>query len=294
MEISAYARTVLLGEDLEQKLAACTEPVTDDAPGEPLRVEHPARPAGLEFAAPRTAPAMPKPQALRDPAKRAVAHHIMANHELQALEVMAAVLLAFPEAPAGFRRGMVHVMQDERRHTRMHMEQAARLGVQFGDLPVNGYIWARTSSFRDPLDYLVSLPLVFENCNLDHTLELEVVFLQAGDSRSAGVMRAIHRDEIEHVRFGVRWLQLMKPPGMEDHEAWLARLQWPLQVHKARGHSFDAESRREAGLSEDWIACLAEADPIAAKAKAARQPASRAEEDPPSASHSPSSETDNT
>ena len=32
---------------------------------------------------------MPKPGAFKDPNKRALAHHIMANHELQALEVMA-------------------------------------------------------------------------------------------------------------------------------------------------------------------------------------------------------------
>jgi hypothetical protein len=51
---------------------------------------------------------MPAAGAFHDPARRAVAHHIMANHELQALEVMAWTLLAFPEAPAAFRRGMVN------------------------------------------------------------------------------------------------------------------------------------------------------------------------------------------
>ena len=260
MEISAYARRVLLSPELEQKLAPCDMPPTDETPGDPLRVQQPARTSDLQFAAPRTAPPMPKPPALREPAKRAIAHHIMANHELQALEVMAAVLLAFPSAPTAFRTCMVQILQDERRHTRMHMEQASRLGLQFGELPVNGYIWARTSQFQDPLDYVVSLPLVFENCNLDHTLELEEIFLEAGDSRSAGVMRAIHRDEIEHVRFGVQWLQAMKPADQPDHEAWLAKLQWPLQAHKARGHQFDADSRRTAGLSEEWIDCLARAE----------------------------------
>jgi hypothetical protein len=32
---------------------------------------------------------MPHPETFADPKRRAVAHHIMANHELQALEVMA-------------------------------------------------------------------------------------------------------------------------------------------------------------------------------------------------------------
>ena len=50
----------------------------------------------------------------RVPAAFALAvDHALANHELQAVELFAWALLAFPEAPADFRRGLLHILTDE-------------------------------------------------------------------------------------------------------------------------------------------------------------------------------------
>lgn len=200
---------------------------------------------------------MPSAGALGDPRKRAVAHHILANHELQALEVMAFVLLAFPEAPAEFRRGLIDIMGDEQRHTRMHVERAAELGLRFGDLPLNDYIWAKAQAFESVLDYLAGLPLTFEGRNLDHTLEFEQFFEQAGDRQSAAILRAIHRDEIGHVRFGLEWLRRLKPPEQSDWEAYTAHLHWPLRAEKSIGFDLHREPRRKAGMTEEFIDRLA-------------------------------------
>jgi hypothetical protein len=109
MEIHEFAQRVLLATSLAEKLRPEDDPLTDARPGPPLRIERPGRPANLQFAARRQAPAMPRGEALRDPLRRGLAHHILANHELQAVEVMAWTLLAFPEAPAGFRSGVAGV-----------------------------------------------------------------------------------------------------------------------------------------------------------------------------------------
>lgn len=204
---------------------------------------------------------MPPPKAFRDPAKRALAHHIMANHELQALEVMAFTLCAFPAAPPEFRLGMVQIMADEQRHTRMHIERAALLGVEFGAVPVNGYFWEKAQAFTSVLDYLAGLPLTFESGNLDHTLEFAESFEIAGDSRSAALMRVIHRDEIEHVRFGIDWLRQLKPTGQSDWDAYISHLHFPLKPEKSKGKTYHREPRRAAGLSEDFIAQLAKVEP---------------------------------
>ena len=253
MEIRQFAEQVLLAPDLSLKLQAIEEPFTDHVPGEAVRHPEPARPDNLLFAPRRTAPAMPPAGAFSDPRKRAVAHHIMANHELQALEVMAWVLLAFPEAPPEFRIGMVRVMADEQRHTRMHVERLQKLGLAFGELPVNCYIWKKAMSFEGVLDYLAGLPLVFEGRNLDHSLEFADAFAAAGDERSAALMRIIHRDEIEHVAFGIEWLRRLKPPDQSDWEAFQAHLHWPLRPEKARGNVFQREARLAAGLTAEFV-----------------------------------------
>lgn len=254
MEIQKFAKQILFSESLAEKLARVEHPLSDSSPGRPLRVAAPTRPPQLQFAKRRQAPAMPRAGALCNPRKRAIAHHIMANHELQACEVMAFVLCAFPESPADFRRGLTRIIDDEQRHTQMHIARAAALGLEFGDLPVNGYIWKKAVSFHSVLDYLAGLPLTFEGRNLDHTLEFEECFRKAGDERSAAVMRTIHNDEIEHVAFGFHWLRKLKPPGQSDWDAFCTHLKWPLRPAKARGDTFNREPRRRAGMSEDFIA----------------------------------------
>lgn len=253
MEIREFAELILFSPKLSVKLATAYSSLTDCTPGEALRVPEPKREPELCFAPPRAAPKMPAPGALTDPIKRAVTHHILANHELQALEVMAWTLLAFPEAPTEFRLGVAHIMADEQRHTRMHAERAAKLGVRFGELPVNCYIWKKAMEFESILDYLAGLPLVFEGRNLDHTIELETAFLDVGDQRSARIMRTIHDDEIEHVRFGLEWLRNLKPEALSDWEAFEQHLHWPLRPVKARGDDFQRDARRQAGMTDEFI-----------------------------------------
>ncbi len=256
MEIRDFARQCLLSASIDDKLAEPAGSFSDAHPGPAERIEAPARPEDLQFADRRMAPKLPSAQSLKEPAKRGLAHHILANHELQALEVMAWTLLAFPEAPPGFRLGVATVMLDEQRHTRMHIERAAKLGVRFGQFPINGYIWQKSMSVTSVLDYCACLPLVFEGRNLDHSLELAEQFAAAGDERSAAVMRTIHRDEIGHVAFGLEWLRRLKPEGASDWEAFEQHLHWPLRAEKASGETFQREARKAAGMTEEFIAAL--------------------------------------
>ncbi|HET6327742.1 MAG TPA: ferritin-like domain-containing protein [Planctomycetaceae bacterium] len=258
-QIRDVAERILLSETLTDKLAKIPAGLSDDRPGALLRVSIPGRPVDLKFAPRRTAPTMPRPGALCDPQKRAIAHHILANHELQALEVMAFVLLAFPDAPSEFRRGLVSIMRDEQRHTNLHVRRAAELGLRFGELPVNDYIWAKAQAFESVLDYLAGLPLTFEGRNLDHTLEFEAAFERAGDLQSAAILRAIHRDEIGHVRFGLEWLRRLKPAEQSDWDAYCAHLHWPLRAEKAIGDTLHRDPRLEAGMTEEFIERLAAA-----------------------------------
>ncbi len=253
MELRAFAEQVLYSDELSCKITRITESLTDTALGAAVRVTRPTRPANLQFAERKKAPAMPKAESLKDVRKRAIAHHVMANHELQALEVMAMVLLAFPEAPADFRMGLAQIMFDEQRHTRVHVQRCEELGIRFGDYPVNGWIWKKAQDYSSTLEYVAGLPLVFEGANLDHTAEFEQYFRAADDRRSAAIMRAIHKDEIRHVEFGLNWLRQLKPAGVSDWDAWTGALHWPIRPSKARGDLFQREARLQAGLTPEFI-----------------------------------------
>lgn len=257
MELTEFSKQVLLSDSLATKTLRPATPLTDAAPGPAVRISMPTRPANLPFAKRRTAPPMPKPQAFSDPAKRAIAHHIMANHELQALEVMAMILLAFPKAPTEFRLGIAEIMFDEQRHTKMHAQRAEELGLTFGDLPVNGYIWTKATEYQSVLEYIAGLPLVFEGANLDHTVEFENYFRQHNDKRSAAIMRAIHKEEIRHVQFGMQWLRQLKDPSLTDFEAWEQALTWPIRPSTARGDTLQKEARLAAGMTAEFVETLA-------------------------------------
>jgi uncharacterized ferritin-like protein (DUF455 family) len=249
VEIRDFARTVLLSEDLDVKLAPAAGELTDEDPGPPFRAAGPGRPPRLRFAPVE----VPSVEGFHDPAQRPRILHALANHELQAAELFAWALLAFAGAPADFRRGLLRILGDEQRHTRMYIARVEEAGARFGDFPVNGYFWGKAAAIDSPLRFLCAMSLTFENANLDHTLEYAEAARRAGDSRTAAVIERVHRDEIEHVRFGWTWLQVFKPPDESAWDAYRANLTWPLSPAKARGRTFRREGREAAGLDAEFI-----------------------------------------
>jgi uncharacterized ferritin-like protein (DUF455 family) len=172
---------------------------------------------------------------------------------------MAWVLVAFPDAPSPFRRGLVHILQEEQQHTRWHMERAAALGCPFGSARAAGYVWRRATSARNVLEYCACLPLTFEAANLDHSRQFEAAFSHVGDRAGARVMQAIHDDEIRHVRFGLAWLRRLKDPAASDWEAFANSQPPPLDPSNARGKEIDRAARMLAGMDDEFIARVAEA-----------------------------------
>ncbi|MEM8994718.1 MAG: DUF455 family protein, partial [Acidobacteriota bacterium] len=228
----------------------------DRDPGPARRVESPARPDSLRFEA-RPRVKVPGLGGMHDPHQRARILHALDNHELQAAELFAWALLAFPAAPAEYRRGLAEILDDEQRHTRMYIARLEALGHRFGDFPVTGYFWHKVPHIHSPIDFVSAMSLTFENANLDHTVEYAEAARAVGDEKTALVIERIGRDEVDHVRFGWRWLNRLKDPDVDAWDAWCEHLAWPLRPEKARGARFHPEGRRAAGLDETFIERLA-------------------------------------
>jgi len=255
MEVRDFALAVVTTEDLVRKLGAPPAGLTDEELGSPLRIELPGRPPELRF---QRRIEVPPSEGMPDPAQRSRILHALANHELQAAELFAWALLAFPDAPKEFRQGLLRILADEQRHTRMYIARVEDAGARFGDYPVNGYFWSKIESITTPLRFLCAMSLTFENANLDHTLEYEEAARRAGDAKTAAVIERVHLDEIEHVRFGWTWLQIFKQEDESAWDAYRANLTWPLRPAKARGRTFHRQGREAAGLEAEFIRRLEE------------------------------------
>lgn len=258
MEIREYALGLLRADSLEGKFVPPPATPTDEHPGEALRVEAPARPAELVPVA--RAPRVPPRDGMHDPAQRARILHAFANHELQAVEIFAWALLAFPSAPAKFRRGLLGLIADEQRHLRLYVDALGAVPGGFGSLPVNAYFWGKLDALTTPLAFVCSFCLVFENANLDHCLDYAGAARDAGELETAAILERVHLDEQRHVAFGLTWLKALMPKGADALETWRSQLQWPLRPQLARGRRFYPEAREGTGLDAGFLACLAAAD----------------------------------
>ncbi len=257
MELRAFAEQVLFATTLEEKLQRPVD-ITDEQPGAPISAPAaPGRPAMLRFKESGGAGvSFPGVRQLGQERERGRLLHFFANHELLATELMALVLLRFPDAPAAFRRGVLQTLRDEQEHTRLYLGRMRACGIEFGELPVSGYFWRAVSTMENPIDYVAGLCLTFEQANLDFARHFATGFHAVGDDATANLLEKIHRDEIAHVAYGLKWFRRWKNPTESDWEAFCRTLKFPLSPQRAKGFSPNIDARRAAGLDADFIAQL--------------------------------------
>jgi uncharacterized ferritin-like protein (DUF455 family) len=249
------AERVLFAETLEEKLRLAPLAASDDDPGRALVLpDAPGRPAELRIRDDGVRADFPGTHRLDDERERGILLHFLANHELLAAELMALVLLRFPDAPKEYRAGVYEAMREEQSHALMYVRRMRECGIAFGELPVSDYFWRIVAPMETPMDFVTRLNLTFEQANLDFSKHYAALFRGAGDAATAAVLEKIHLDEIGHVGHGVKWFRRWKERGESDWDGYRRRLCFPLTPARAKGRApFNAGSRRLAGLDEDFI-----------------------------------------
>ncbi len=253
-ELRAVARAVLCSPDLEAKLRPPPAELSDTLPGDAERLP-PARCERLRIAAKVKVPPL---SGMADLRQRARIVHAFANHELQAVELFAWAVLAFPQAPPTFRRGLLALMADEQRHLTLYCERLQDWGVALGDHPLSGYFWKKVDALQTPLEFVCAMGLTFEAANLDHALEYAQVADAVGDPETAALFRRVQREEVAHVRFAWRWLERLKPPAQSHWDAFVDNLHWPLRPELSTGRSWQRAARERAGFDGAFLDRLAE------------------------------------
>jgi uncharacterized ferritin-like protein (DUF455 family) len=253
MELTDWCTRILSADTLEEKLLS-PKILTDNITSPAVFWKTPTRPPGMEFKKHNRKEKLPGFHEHNDPDKRAVCLHRFAGHELLAVEIMAYAILAFPEAPKHFRKGLANTLKEEQGHVRIYMQRLKEMGVQFGDLPLYKHFWAHTPFLTSPLKYVSVMSLTLEMANLDFAPTYKASFLKHGDEGSAALMNQILEDEIKHVSFGMHWLNKMKPSAESSWDTWRNSVPDKIPLHRARGKVVYVEPRTLAGIPSDWIA----------------------------------------
>lgn len=247
--LEAWAWEVIHTPDLEAKLMPGPPPTRLGVGLESRRPGAPSRPAPLQVHA--RADKSPKAGALARPEVRAKLLHVFLHHELQAAEIFCWAILAFPETPESFRRGLAKIAADELRHARAYRTQVERLGSKLGDFPVRDWFWERFVDCHSPLEFVALMGLGFEGGNLDHCATWSERFRAVGDEEGAGCQEEIGEEEVEHVAFAAHWFRRWH--GDLEFESWRLALPAPLTPTVLRGRPFNREARLRAGCSEGFL-----------------------------------------
>jgi len=251
--LERWAFDYVLATQATAKLEPPLPPLEDEASFEAQavarRLPAPGRPAEWPIVARHAR--TPSAASLGQAQNRAKLALTFAHHEIQAAELMAWAILAFPRTPREFRRGLARLVLDEARHARGYVEHARLLGMELGQHPVRDWFWQRVAAVETPAQFVALLGLGFEGANLDHAARYAALFRAAGDEELAQLQERIGAEERLHVRFAARWFEHFA--GGIDFGTWIRHLPRPLTPLVLRGSPLARAARLDSGLSAAFV-----------------------------------------
>jgi uncharacterized ferritin-like protein (DUF455 family) len=229
------------------------------------RIAAPGRPRELRIVA--RSPRRPGAHGLARPEARAQLLHTFLHHELQAAELFAWAVLAFPETPRAFRAGLVRLCSEELAHLALYRTELERLGFAPGAFAVRDWFWERVPSCADAAAFVALQGLGLEGANLEHSARFAALFRAAGDESTARVLERVEQDEIGHVAFAVRWFERFSGAPL-DYARWRAALPAPLTPGLLQGRPMNRAARERAGLDARFLAELESEPPAKSRSRA--------------------------
>ncbi len=239
---------------LEPKAPPSTEHERSFEADPPVRrIAQPGRPPHWRLA--KRSPSTPRAEALVEASARAKLLGRFVHHELQAAELFAWALLAFPSTPRAFRSGLVRLACEEIEHMRLYLGHMRSLGFEFDAFPVRDWFWERVPTCADAAAFVALQGVGLEGANLEHSARFAAQFRAAGDERAASILERVERDEIAHVAFAKKWFEHFTGAPL-TFESWSSKLPAPLTPSLLQGHPINRSSRKRAGLDDAFVDAL--------------------------------------
>lgn len=253
MHYREYARTLLEGPALEDKLLSAKNIEFTDCLDIYELPKNPGRSNKLKLDNQQVK--FPRNTSFHLEEKRGLALHFFANHELLAIEMMAAALLIYPDTTKDFilfKKGLVKTIQDEQKHLKLYMSRMKDFGIELGEFPLNDFFWRSMEKCKTPSQFYSAMAMTFESANLDFALFYEKSFQAVDDHETAKIMRIVFEDEISHVALGVHWLNQWR--GNKDlWNYFKENLPGVMTPARSKGIHYDRKSRERAGLENDFL-----------------------------------------
>lgn len=252
MDTIQFLEQIIFGERLEDKIQDYDLEIDFSKKSERELPTNPSRSLKIKLGGQSP---FPKKKLLIKEEERARAIHFFANHELLAIEMMAYFLLKLKGVDSEsilLKKRIFETLKDEQKHLKLYIDRINELGVEFGDFPLNDFLWRQTQNFSSVQNYFAIMAMTFESANLDFAKYYSNIFNEVSDLKSAEIMDVIYNDEISHVALGVVYLN--KSRGPQDLWTYYCGL-LPENFSPSRGKGiiFDEISRKKAGMDPQFI-----------------------------------------
>jgi uncharacterized ferritin-like protein (DUF455 family) len=153
--------------------------------------------------------------------------HDLLNSEFITVERMGRILSDCPEIPWQMKLDMARQAWDEARHAEIVQRRLEELGGHVGMFPTSCFGWEQDVNRPDPLERLALSNMTFESESCKHLRDWIAKAKSTGDLRSLQLVEFLLADEVNHVLYGVHWIDELTK---EDPERRRRVMAYPDQV----------------------------------------------------------------
>lgn len=153
--------------------------------------------------------------------------HDLLNSEFITVERMGRILADCPDIPWQMKMDMAHQAWDEARHAEIVQRRLEELGGHVGMYPTSFFGWEQDVNRPDPLERLALSNMTFESESCKHLRDWIVKAEKTGDARSKQLVEFLLADEVNHVLYGIHWIDELTKDDPERRKRVLA---YPDQV----------------------------------------------------------------
>ncbi len=148
--------------------------------------------------------------------------HDLLNSEFITVERMGRILADFPGIPWQMKLDMARQAWDEARHAEIVQRRLEELGGSVGMFRTSCWGWEQDVNRPDPLERLALSNMTFESESCKHLRDWIRKAKEGHDERSVQLLEFLLADEVNHVLYGIHWIDELTKDDPERRARVLA------------------------------------------------------------------------